>query len=470
MKTANELLGLNYSVLSGSGLNTRSLQYHFDRQIKGLQKLAEKIDANTAEIPDGIDADFLVNKFYTALSHRNYESLSRKELRHLSYLVIMEQENHRSIVSNDKAFSFYLELCEIHWSNILLNSLVFLLFRIWNQPQQESVDTLRLTILKYLNMYNGKRKHLVFLKENPQFVHNKSGPIKLAGFCSKYYLEVSSLVLYMQLGTSWLTLGYFEDAIVIFLDNTIKLENPDWEQSLQFILNLGLSSDVKKRVLARFILAENLMQNDRNRRVVRQWAIQYIGKPKNTAAWKLDNNAAMPSEKELLEKARRQVLAWVARGVIEFFFEKCINEPRRRNFWLQYAQEISDVNVYVSNYTKQSLKTDTRFKDLLDDYFTIVNNTSDAAAIIMHVKNYVLIEFSDTGNAFFAIRAKNYFINNRISKVEDLKPVNVPILLRRDRTYIFDIQDEGRLSHHDGVLNWEEYFAKWIGTKVGVYV
>jgi hypothetical protein len=345
-----------------------------------------------------------------------------------------------------------------------------LLFRIWNKPQQESVDILRLTILKYLNTYNGKRKHLVFLKENPQFVNNKSGPIKLAGLCSKYYTEVKSLVLYMQLGTSWLTLDYFEDAIVIFLDNIIKLEYPDWEQSLQSILNLGLSSDVKKRVLARFILAENLMQNDRNRRVVRQWAVQYIGKPKNTAAWKLDNIAAMPSEKELLEKARRQVLAWIARGVIEFFFEKCINEPRRRNFWLQYAQEISDVNVYGSNYTKQFLKTDTRFKDLLDDYFTIVSSSSDTAAILMEVKDYALIEFSDTGNAFFAIKKENYSVKKNIRLVEDLKPRKVPFLLRRFRNELSDFKPEGRLSHQDGIIIWEDYFKYWIKREVGVDV
>jgi hypothetical protein len=470
MKTATELLGIKSIKLLGHGININTIQYHIDKKVKELQKLAASIDAIESNIPDNIDSVYLINRFYLAKSKNDVNSMTRKEVRLLSYLVTSQVSNYKPIISTDSSIDFILDLCENQWSNIVFNSLLSLLFKVWEIPEQQRVEKIRAFVLKKLRLYEGKRKHLVFLKSNPSYIKDRSGPLKIAKTCSTEFDEVSSLTRYMNLNPNWLVYDYFQDAIVLYMEESAKHGKITWQKNLEGLLNLGVSTDVKKRVLARFILSPKIANNERNRRLIRQWAIMFIGKPQSIASWNLSSTRTIPTETLMIEDARRQLLAWITQGIIEFFFEKCINEPRRQKFWLQYATKISDVKVFGTTSTRWMIQQEPRFKDLISDYYVRVNGSGNSAAIVMFINDYVLIEFSDTGNAFFAIKANNFSTNKKVTYIENLKVRNAPMLLKRERRQVSDFHAEGRLFHMDGVLEWEQYFSYWIKRMVGVNV
>jgi hypothetical protein len=51
--------------------------------------------------------------------------------------------------------------------------------------------------------------------------------------------------------------------------------------------------------------------------------------------------------------------------------------------------------------------------------------------------------------------------SNRMDSVDELRNVNLPYLAYRKGNRITEVNEEGRLSHKDGDLLWEEAFKYW---------
>jgi hypothetical protein len=85
--------------------------------------------------------------------------------------------------------------------------------------------------------------------------------------------------------------------------------------------------------------------------------------------------------------------------------------------------------------------------------------------------NYMLIEFSKDGYAFYGYKlngSKLPNIKRYLSSVDDLRDGNLPLAVNRRREEIIEHQDEGRLFHKDGnyqdgtPLKWENIFDWWL--------
>ena len=82
----------------------------------------------------------------------------------------------------------------------------------------------------------------------------------------------------------------------------------------------------------------------------------------------------------------------------------------------------------------------------------------------MYVGNYILIEFSDAGYAFYAYKSNGMHKPNfstRMDSVDELRNGNLPYLAYRKGNRITETNEEGRLAHNDGDLWWEEVFKYW---------
>lgn len=102
--------------------------------------------------------------------------------------------------------------------------------------------------------------------------------------------------------------------------------------------------------------------------------------------------------------ARRKALSWLAKQDLLFFFEFVIREDPhgRKDFWLQYIEQVEDSNVALCDEDVRRLKASTRANERLS--YWPVDGASDVSAFLMRFRGaqgLVFVEFSKSGNALY---------------------------------------------------------------------
>lgn len=197
---------------------------------------------------------------------------------------------------------------------------------------------------------------------------------------------------------------------------------------------------------------------------LKRLALDQIGDPSNTSKW----NQLKTYEKDqqnVIIKAREILNFWITRDFLTIFFEKCLNDVRRKRFWLQYANQIRNFNVYTYPELKRELQRDPRIKGLGSRIK--VFGYGNVSAIVMNTDTHDLVEFSDDGWAFRAYlngnQAWKTVLENRfIESAQVLRSVGLPMAVRRRAGSYYDWKRAGTLHHRDATYNWEITFKAWL--------
>jgi EH_Signature domain len=154
--------------------------------------------------------------------------------------------------------------------------------------------------------------------------------------------------------------------------------------------------------------------------------------PERASNWRLVSDAA---------KAR--FLAWLAKATLQFFFDILVprndDNRRRAEFWLQYAKRegnIRDFQVAVSDEDESKIRY-SRAKVIPSYSRVVAPRASTSSAFLMvfeaYGKEYVIIEFSETGNATYIyerktfelrgakIRALSFDLKNELKRMHDVR-------------------------------------------------
>jgi EH_Signature domain len=143
----------------------------------------------------------------------------------------------------------------------------------------------------------------------------------------------------------------------------------------------------------------------------------------------------------LPDEARARFVSWIAGETLQFFFETLVprnDENRRRaDFWLQYvkrSRNLKDFQVAVSREDETKIKA-IRAKTM-PSYSRIKNWDSTSAFLMVfqgYGKDYVIIEFSETGNAAYIyeksvfeakgarMRSFSYDLNKDLKRITEVK-------------------------------------------------
>ncbi len=115
-----------------------------------------------------------------------------------------------------------------------------------------------------------------------------------------------------------------------------------------------------------------------------------------------------------IPEARERSLAWFAQETLQFFFDTLVprndTNRRRAEFWLEYAKKhgkIKDFQVAVSDDDRPKIRA-SRAKTI-PTYSSIVGGNTSAFLMAIEGwsgKDYVIIEFSETGNAAYIYERK----------------------------------------------------------------
>lgn len=138
-----------------------------------------------------------------------------------------------------------------------------------------------------------------------------------------------------------------------------------------------------------------------------------------------------------IPEARERFLAWLAKETLQFFFDTLVprndTNRRRAEFWLEYAKKqgkIKDFQVAVS--TEDLPKIRASRARTIPSYSSIMGGRTSAFLMIFegYGAEYVVIEFSETGNAAYIYPRKVFeeggtsIRSNSFHLTEDLKRVD----------------------------------------------
>jgi hypothetical protein len=197
---------------------------------------------------------------------------------------------------------------------------------------------------------------------------------------------------------------------------------------------------------------------------IKKIAFTQIGDPSNISNWAAFENSTDIEKVEIIQ-ARNILNEWITQQFINVFFNVCINDERRKRFWLKYVSKISSFKVYGPLHTKSILKRDERISEFVDARFEIVSSKKDVSAFILNIGEYILIEFSNDGYACCAYKlnsSKKPNLNYKLNSVDDLRNSSLPLAIQSDANYYYT-NEEGRLFHNE---NWESKFNHWLNEKV----
>lgn len=431
-------------------------------RIDKLKKITEQVGAASFNFNANNLIPQVFKKFKSSIQTNN-SGFDRRELRTLTYSLSYSETGLSAIFNNEKEINYALQLLDSNWRDSFLIGIIDCYLKNWETENRTSLNTLADFIGEKLKAYNGNRNTINAFKNNLKYFDLKNGDLVFGNELALNNVPIKEAPKILSLPESWFLYPYFSKVLVAYYDKKqnelVNLIN-DFENALDFHKN----SNTNKRIVSKFIIQANKPEYSALQDKVKYLAFKFIGDPENKSVW-ADFNNATEKEKSDLINARKILNEWITRQFINVFFNVCINDERRKRFWLKYAPQISSFKVYGPSFTKTLLKRDERIAEYLEARFTTVYSNRDVSAFILYIGDYMIIEFSNEGFACCAYKMSSPnrpTLNSRLNSVEDLRNSSLPLAIQSDANYYYT-SEEGRLFHNS---NWEHKFNHWLKEKV----
>lgn len=433
-----------------------------DIRIDKLKKITEEVGAASFNFSGNNLIPQVFKKFKYSIQNNNVR-FDRRELRTLTYSLSYTEAGQSAIFTNEKEINYALQLLNSNWRDSFIIGIIDCYLNNWETENRTSLNILAEFIGEKLKAYNGNRNTINAFKNNLKYFDLKNGDLVFGNELALKNAPIKDATKVLSLPESWFSYPYFSKVMVAYYDkkqNELSNLIDDFESALDFHKN----SNTNKRIVSKLIIQANKPEYATLQDKVKHLAFKFIGDPENKSVW-ADFFNATDKEKSDLLNARKILNEWITRQFINVFFNVCLNDERRKRFWLKYAPQISSFKVYGPSFTKTLLKRDERIAEYLDARFTTVYSNRDVSAFILYIGEYMIIEFSNEGFACCAYKISSPnrpTLNSRLNSVEDLRNSSLPLAIQSDANYYYT-SDEGRLFHNS---NWEHKFNHWLKEKV----
>jgi hypothetical protein len=433
-----------------------------DIRIDKLKKITEEVGAVSFNFSGNNLKPQVFKKFKDSIQNNNV-LFDRRELRTLAFSLSYSEAGQSAIFTNEKEINYALQLLNSNWRDSFIFGIIDCYLHNWETENRTSLNRLAEFIGEKLKAYNGNRNTINAFKNNLKYFDLKNGDLVFGNELALKNAPIKEATKVLALPESWFSYPYFSKVMVAYYDkkqNELSNLIDDFESALDYHKN----SNTNKRIVSKLIIQANKPEYAALQDKVKHLAFKFIGDPENKSVW-ADFFNATDKEKSDLLNARKILNEWITRQFINVFFNVCLNDERRKRFWLKYAPQISSFKVYGPSHTKTQLKRDERIAEYLDARFTTVCSNRDVSAFILYIGEYMIIEFSNEGFACCAYKLSSPnrpTLNSRLNSVEDLRNSSLPLAIQSDANYYYT-SDEGRLFHNS---NWEHKFNHWLKEKV----
>lgn len=456
------ILKLDSDLIANFALQGRLIENNIEtdrilkRTVHTFKEIQEKVQpgADRLEIPQRT-IDEVLDKVQADVKQGGASEWETRELRILSYYF-------QRLFKNQEAFIHAVKLIDSNWRDIFIGGLVFFLMETWNFAKPDLREMVSATLRKHLATYNGGIKRYLAFKEHAD-LFEPAGPSRLASLLHARNISLFEAPSLIGLRNTTFSKPYFSDVILCYLR---KIAEPDM-QLIRDILEKHPFQRTKKLVFANLILDAEQNNNAMRQELVAKTANSILGDLSLSSTW-APHTGATVEEIEKLDAAHHLVVGWYARKSIEAFFNVCVQDARRRVFWLKYTDYISDFRIVGSTTQRTALQSDGRVSTMLRTSFIETNSrTSSTAALVLYIDDKVFVEFSDTGSVYIYNTNRPIIKNLKgkrfMDSTADLKSPNIGMAVEQysegwygAKSYSFN--SEGRLTHQG---EWETRLRRW---------
>ncbi len=459
MTKAEEILKIriNFEEIDRSAKN---LFFYPSRKIENNIKIINKIADNCVK-GEYSSSDqksirltaFVFKKCFSENSvEKHFSNVSK--IRQLIYALDYSESGIDPIISNNSEMTEVLKILNKKWRPSFISGLLYIVLKHWGSTQPSFI---RLREFLCLNIYTetSTKNRIQKLKENIRFLEKPNGPLLMgAELAMKGSLIENSLSMF-ELPDSFFSLKYFRYVFISYFEKRKTNIAPIFD-SIKHALNVHNRSETSKIIISKMIVLAEESNNIERKDGLKTLAMEKIGDPEISSKWATDETFSASETVEII-KAKEILNNWITNEFITVFFEECINEPGRKKFWLSMAKHIQSFKVVGNDYIKNKLLKDSRISKILSHRFKSCYGTN-IAALLMYVNDYILIEFSDTGSAFYAYKKNSPDAPdlNKINRVDDLKNSEKPpqLFYTDGRMY-----ETGKLNH---INEWEKKLSIWM--------
>lgn len=462
MSDAYSLLNINRDVLKDFHLLANRVGDHqtekvINQNVRKLKAIEERMFVDEGIQVSKQSIDEILYKEVQAAHNKtiNMSDWTMRELRIISYYMMKLQDD-------EVAFDYALSLLDKGWRNMFFNGLVFYLMNSWCLIKPELRKKTSLLVIKKLQEYKDNNRRCLLLKNHAN-LFEEAGPQRLAYLLTSQNKDIKEAPLVLGSKASAISQSYFSDVIVKYCER-----HPIDEDDLGELFEVH---DVKRT--KQLLFAHLVMKAEESGDAVRQTQLskfinRTLGDVTLTTTW-APFLGATTEEAQRLKRAMQQVNLWFTRRIIETFFEVCVQDKERKKFWLDYVNDVRGFKIVGSTTTKRLLQNDSRVNTMFHRHFIETNSTySQTAALVLCIKDYVLIEFSDTGSvyAYKQNNTKVQFLRKGtryMTSTNDLKDTSLDNLVDNDAWYGTSYNDEGRMRHSG---YWQDRLKMWLQVKV----
>ena len=460
MTDAFSLLNINRDVLKdfhllANRVDNLQIERVINQNLRKLKSIEERLFVDEGIKVSKQSIDEILYKVVQASRKLdfNMDNWTMRELRIVSYYMMKLQDD-------ENAYEYALMILDNGWRNMFFNGLVFYLMNSWCLIKPELRKSTSRLVVKKLQQYQENNRRYLMLKNHAN-LFEEMGPQRLALLLASQNKDVREAPLVLGSKAVAFSQSYFSDVIVKYCDRkTIDLD------TLEEIFEAHNVARTKKLVFAEMVKradanGDPLMQTQLSKFINRQ-----LGDVTLASTW-APFAGATQEEALKLKRAMQLVNLWFTRRIIETFFEVCVQDRDRKKFWLDYVPYVSGFKIVGSTMTKRTLQNDQRVSTMFQRHFIETNSTySQTAALVLSIKDYVLVEFSDTGSlyAYKQGNKKVQFLRRGVrfmNSTNDLKDTSLDILIEKSQwdKYTYYCKEEGRLAH---MGYWQNRLKLWM--------
>lgn len=466
MTSASEILKFNFLLTtfqqSANKIIRATTIHQIENRIAQLKCINERLgDASFAFDDDSLKSKTF-KKFKFSFSN-NKQPFTKRELRAVIYSLDYTENNLKNIFCSELEMAYAIELLNSSWRESFLKGLILFLFKNWESKNSQSLKQLRNFISKQLETYSGSNKQILNFKRIQGNFLVENGNEVLGLTLARMNKPIQEATKILGVPESWFSYSYFSRVIVTYYEKN-KANIINEIENLNDVLLKHNSSITSKRLISKMIIQANQSEFATLQDKLKKIAFIQIGDPSNISNWIAFENAT-ESEKDEIIQGRKILNEWITQQFINVFFNVCINDERRKMFWLRFASKISSFKVYGPKHTRTILKRDEKIAEYVDARFETVSSRRDVSAFILYIGDYMLIEFSNEGYACCAYKNNSLYkpsINHELNSVDDFRNSSLQLAIQTESGYNY-LSDEGRLFHSG---NWEIKFNEWIEEKV----
>lgn len=459
MSSINSLLKINIDAIRDFPLLANRVADHqtervINKNVKRLNEIKERmLVEKPIEVPKNIIYDVVKKVEYLCVKEEySLDNWSSRELRIISYYLMY-------LRVNIKAYRFALDLLDRGWRDMYFNGLVFYLMYSWCFLQRECREATGELVMKKLQNYQGNNRRYLILRNHAN-LFDDSGPLRLAAILKAKNIELFEAPTVLGFKNTTFNQSYYSDVIIKYVEQQ-KTSDLEFVGKLLDVHNLDRT---KKLVFANLVEKEEKYGNAISRMTLCRFINNYLGDVTLAATW-APFSGATDEDARKLRHAKEQVYLWFAQQIIEVFFEVCVQDPERKEFWLEYVNELSGFKIVGSTAIKMMLRNDRRIGSTFIRHFIETQSSkSQTSALVFFIRNKMIVEFSDVGSVYVYNKTHHQVklvttFRSQLYSTNDLKVPSIGLLVEDTGYGFFQWREEGRLTHRG---SWQHRMSNWM--------